>query len=87
MSEESFTEYPEQILYPGLSKGTSDNYRTIALDSGAGIKAVADRLGHKDIRTTLAVYTHVSPSMRVKTADLIEKEFSDKPLELVVHTA
>lgn len=59
---------------------------TTALDAGAPVKAVADRLGHKDIRTTLAVYTHVSPSMRLKTAELVEKEFSEKPLELV-HTA
>ena len=60
---------------------------TTALDAGATVKAVADRMGHKDVRTTLAVYTHVSPSMRVKTAELVEKEFSDKQLELVVHTA
>ncbi len=59
---------------------------TTALDAGAPVKAVADRLGHKDIRTTLAVYTHVSPAMRLKTAELVEKEFSEKPLELV-HTA
>lgn len=59
---------------------------TTALDAGAPVKAVADRLGHKDIRTTLAVYTHVSPSMRLKTAELVEKEFSEKPLELI-HTA
>lgn len=59
---------------------------TTALDAGAPVKAVADRLGHKDIRTTLAVYTHVSPSMRTKTAELIEEEFSDRFLELV-HTA
>ena len=62
------------------------SHATIALDSGAGIKAVADRLGHKDVRTTLAVYTHVSPAMRTKTAELIEEEFSDSSLELV-HTA
>lgn len=62
------------------------SHATIALDSGAGIKAVADRLGHKDVRTTLAVYTHVSPAMRTKTAELIEEEFSDRSLELV-HTA
>ena len=52
------------------------SHATIALDSGAEIKAVADRLGHKDIRTTLAVYAHVSPKLRAETAEIIESSLS-----------
>lgn len=56
---------------------------TTAIDAGAPVKAVADRLGHKDIRTTLAVYSHVSSHMRRETADIIESSFADDGLRLV----
>lgn len=59
---------------------------TTALDAGASVKAVADRLGHKDIRTTLSVYAHVSPQLRSETAEIVESRFTDDSLKLV-HTA
>lgn len=49
---------------------------TTALEAGASVKAVADRLGHKDVRTTLAVYAHVSARTRRETADIIERSFA-----------
>lgn len=52
------------------------SHATISLDAGAPIKAVADRLGHKDVRTTLAVYAHVSPKLRAETAEIIESSLS-----------
>lgn len=56
---------------------------TMALDAGASVKAVADRMGHKDVRTTLAVYAHVSPQLRSETAEIVESQFADDSLELV----
>ncbi|MGN7183224.1 tyrosine-type recombinase/integrase [Cytobacillus kochii] len=38
-------------------------------EAGASIKEVQARLGHKDIQTTMNVYTHVSKTMSQKTAE------------------
>ena len=63
--------------------GTRHSHTTECLDAGASLKAVADRLGHKDIRTTLAVYAHVNPEARNDVADRIENCFADDGLKLV----
>lgn len=60
---------------------------TTALGAGAPVKAVADRLGHKDVRTTLSVYAHVSAQARRETADIIERYFRDDNSFKLVRTA
>lgn len=50
-------------------------HTTMLLSSGANIKAVQERLGHKNLDITLQVYTHVTDEMRKKTIDILnEKE-------------
>lgn len=39
-------------------------HATQLLEAGTNIKAVSERLGHTNIRTTLDTYTHVLPSMK-----------------------
>ena len=48
------------------------SHATILVEGGANIKAVQERLGHSDIKTTLKVYTHVTDSMRKDTAEIFE---------------
>lgn len=49
-------------------------HTTMLLSSGANIKAVQERLGHKKIDITLQVYTHVTDEMRQKTIDILNKK-------------
>ena len=49
-------------------------HTTMLLSSGANIKAVQERLGHKKIDITLQVYTHVTDEMRKKTLDILNKK-------------
>lgn len=48
-------------------------HATKLIESGANIKAVQTRLGHKNIRTTLNIYTHTTELMENETVELFEK--------------
>lgn len=45
---------------------------TMLLENGAPIKAVSERLGHKNLQVTLDVYTHCTPKMREQTLNILE---------------
>ena len=45
--------------------------------NGENIKVVSQRLGHKDISTTLQTYTHVMKDMEQNTASLLQTMFSN----------
>lgn len=44
-------------------------HASLLLQSGVPIKEVSERLGHKDIRVTLEIYSHVMPEEAEKTAE------------------
>jgi len=46
-------------------------FATLALSSGAPLKAVAEAIGHADTRLTLSTYTHVLPGQRQEVADKV----------------
>lgn len=48
-------------------------HATMLLSSGANIKAVQERLGHKKSDMTLDIYTHVTDSMREETINILNK--------------
>ena len=54
-------------------------HATILIESGANIKAVQTRLGHKNIRTTLNVYTHTTKAMEDEAVDIFEKSTRTTP--------
>jgi len=46
-------------------------FATLALSSGAPLKAVAEAIGHADTRLTISTYTHVLPGQRQEVADKV----------------
>ncbi|MCI1921931.1 MAG: site-specific integrase [Liquorilactobacillus nagelii] len=63
--------------YPGLKRITVHGFRhthaSLLFESGATIKEVQERLGHKDIKTTMNIYTHVTKKTRKNVADNFAK--------------
>ncbi|UOQ91445.1 site-specific integrase [Halobacillus shinanisalinarum] len=53
--------------------GFRHSHASLLFEAGATIKEVQDRLGHKDIQTTMNVYAHVTDSLKDKTADRFQK--------------
>lgn len=60
-----------QISFHGLRH----THATLLISVGENIKVVSERLGHKDINTTLNTYTHVMEEMRNNTASLLNDMF------------
>lgn len=61
-----------QITFHGL-RHTHD---TILIANSENIKVVSERLGHKDITTTLETYTHVMEEMEQNTSNILENMFT-----------
>ena len=53
--------------------GLRHTHASLLFEAGASIKEVQARLGHKDIQTTMNVYTHVTEYTSQKTADTFQK--------------
>lgn len=60
-------------LPPIKPHGFRHTHASLLFESGASIKEVQDRLGHKNIKTTMDIYTHVTKSAREKTAEKFAK--------------
>lgn len=54
-------------------------HATLLIFNGENIKVISERLGHKNISTTLDTYTHVMDDMKNNTADLLDKVFKYNP--------
>lgn len=61
----------KKIVFHGLRH----THATILIQNGENIKVISERLGHKDITTTLNIYTHVMAKMKENTADLLDEIF------------
>lgn len=48
-------------------------HATKLIEGGANIKAVQTRLGHKDIATTLQIYSHTTKGMELEAVDIFER--------------
>lgn len=54
----------------GLHRKLRHTYVTLALRNGVPVKVVSERLGHKDVNVTLAIYAHVSEADDARAADV-----------------
>jgi len=50
----------------------------LLIDMDVNIKAVQQRLGHKDIDTTLNTYSHLYPTKQHEVADVLNKIIEPK---------
>lgn len=57
--------------------GLRHTHATILLLKGENVKVISERLGHKSTQITLDTYSHVLPSMKKQTADLLSSIFND----------
>ncbi|MEK4519982.1 site-specific integrase [Paenibacillus sp. FSL H8-0122] len=67
-------------LHPVTVHGLRHTHASLLFEAGASIKEVQERLGHSDIKMTMNIYTHVTRTVKEKTADRFEKfmESEDK---------
>lgn len=65
ISEDEFIKYDFHSLH--------HKHATMLLENDANIKDVQERLGHKNIETTLQIYTHSTEKMQDKTATILEQ--------------
>ncbi|AKG05560.1 site-specific integrase [Salimicrobium jeotgali] len=64
-------------LSPITVHGFRHTHASLLFEAGATIKEVQERLGHRDIQTTMNVYAHVTDASKGKTADLFA-QFMDQ---------
>ena len=64
-------------LDPITTHGLRHTHCSLMFESGATIKEVQFRIGHKDVKTTLDVYTHVTKKAKAGTIEKFEKYLSN----------
>lgn len=61
-------------LHPHILRHT---HTSLLTEAGVDLRAIMQRLGHTDAKTTLSVYTHVTEKMKLDAADKIGSIFGD----------
>lgn len=73
-----YPQAPNDWLYNILEKynlpkitlhGFRHTHASLLFESGANFAEVKERLGHKDIKTTMNIYTHVTPEKIQETGE------------------
>ncbi len=47
------------------------SFATRLIEKGADIKTISELLGHKSIKVTLDIYSHISNDMKLKAVELL----------------
>ena len=77
-----YPQAPNDWLYTILKKyelpkitlhGFRHTHASLLFESGASIKEVQERLGHKDVKTTMNIYAHVTPEKIKETGERFAK--------------
>lgn len=61
-------------LHPHILRHTHTSMLT---EAGVDLRAIMQRLGHTDAKTTLSVYTHVTEKMKLDASDKLGRVFGD----------
>ncbi|ASV95477.1 integrase [Enterococcus durans] len=70
--------YKKTPMEPQITPyGFRHTHCSLLFESGASIKEVQERLSHKDIKTTMNIYAHVTPQSVKKTGDRFAKFMSE----------
>ncbi len=76
--KKSKKEVTNYMQLPQISiHGLRHTHATILLLKGENIKVISERLGHRSTKITWDTYSHVLPSMKKQTADLLDNIFND----------
>ncbi|WP_417894553.1 tyrosine-type recombinase/integrase [Bacillus safensis] len=59
-------------LHPITVHGFRHMHASILFEAGATVKEVQVRLGRRDIKTTINIYTHVTKTVKERTAELFQ---------------
>ena len=70
------SEHPEVLLPPFSCHSLRHTFTTRMCEAGVNVKVIQDALGHKDISTTLNIYTDVTKELRRKEFDDLDKFYS-----------
>lgn len=69
-----------QVILPKFScHSLRHTFTTRLVEEGVNIKVVQDVLGHKDIKTTLGIYTDVTRELKQREFDHLKQKLSEKP--------
>ncbi|MGH7548539.1 MAG: site-specific integrase, partial [Gemmatimonadales bacterium] len=67
---------PRRVFYPKFRVyDLRHTCATMLLAGGIPVQVVSERLGHKDVTTTMNVYQHVQPTMQEAAVDKLEAMF------------
>lgn len=64
-----------QQLHQISIRGFHHTHATILLLNGENVKVISERLEHNSIKITMDTYSHVLPSMKRQTSDLLDDVF------------
>ena len=53
-------------------------YATMLYDAGVDLKTAQQMLGHRDIKTTMGIYTHIAENRKKESTKRLNKYFNDQ---------
>ena len=73
-----FAHYKKEVGIQCTAHQLRHSFATIAIENGVDIKSVSELLGHKQISTTLDIYTDFRKVAMEKSRDILNKAFDNK---------